>query len=264
MIEVYFGFKKPPFSKEIRTEFLMDTYDAREAQARLSHLRQHRGIFCLTGEPGSGKTSVLRKFVDSLNPQTHVHAYTPHTSVSRGDFYRQLNQLLGLPLKLRKCDLFDQIQRAILDLYARQGKTPCIVLDECQMMDHETLQEIKLITNFEMDSKVPFILCLIGQPEFREKLKRSVHEALNQRIALRYHMAGMSREETRAYVVHHMKVVGRTDPMFEEACFELIQNVSAGLPRRVNALCQAALTVTMLKKAQIVTPDHVLQASAGQ
>lgn len=264
MIEIYFGFKKPPFSKEIRPDQLMDTYDVREAMARLSHIRTHRGLFCLTGEPGAGKTSALRKFVDGLNPQTHVHCYTPHSSVSRGDFYRQINELLGLPLKIRKCDLFNQIQRGILDLYSRQGKTPCFILDECQMMDHETLQEIKLITNFEMDSKVPFILVLIGQPEFREKLKRRIHEPLSQRMPLRYHMVGMSQEEARTYVLHHLKLAGRSDPLFEESCFELIHQLTSGLPRKINVLCETALSVALLKKAQIVTPDHVLQASAGQ
>ncbi len=263
MIEAYFGMKKPPFTKELRTENLIETYDTREASARLNHIRQHRGLFCLTGEPGSGKTTVLRRFVDSLNPQTHLHCYTPHSTVSRTDFYRQLNQLLKLPPRIRKCDLFEQIQRAVQDLYGRQGKTPCFILDECQMMDHETLQEITLLTNFEMDSKVPFILVLIGQPELREKLKRRIHEPLSQRIPLRYHMAGLSLEETRQYVLHHMKLSGRADPVFEEPAFELIHQLSQGLPRKVNHLCLAALTVTMLKKSQVASADHVLTASGG-
>ena len=263
MIETYFGLKKPPFTKELKTESLIETYDTREATARLNHIRQHRGFFCLTGEPGSGKTTVLRRFVDSLNPQTHLHCYTPHATVSRSDFYRQLNSLLRLPQKLRKCDLFDQIQRAVMELYGRQGKTPCFILDECQMMDHETLSEITLITNFEMDSKVPFIMILIGQPELREKLKRRIHEPLSQRIALRYHMAGLSLEETRAYVLHHMKLSGRADPVFDEPAFEVIHQLSQGLPRKVNHLCVAALTVAMLKKSQAVSADHCLQASGG-
>lgn len=263
MIEAYFGFKKPPFTKEIKTDVLMETYDTREATARLNHIRQHRGLFCLTGEPGSGKTSVLRRFVASLNPQTHVHCYTPHATVSRGDFYRQLNALLNLPPKMRKSDLFEQIQRAVWDLYGRQGKVPCFILDECQMMEHETLAEITLLTNFEMDSKVPFILVLIGQPELREKLKRRIHEPLSQRISLRYHMAGLSLEETRQYVLHHIKLSGRTDPVFDEPAFELIHQLAQGLPRKVNSLCVAALTVAMLKKAQVVSADHCLQASAG-
>lgn len=263
MIQNYFGLKKPPFTKELRTQSLIETYDTREATARLNHIRQHRGLFCLTGEPGSGKTTVLRRFVDSLNPQTHLHCYTPHATVSRGDFYRQLNTLLNLPPKLRKCDLFDQIQRAVMDLYGRQGKTPCFILDEAQMMDHETLSEITLLTNFEMDSKVPFILILIGQPELREKLKRRIHEPLSQRIPLRYHMAGLSLEETRQYVLHHLKLSGRADPLFEEPAFEVVHQLSQGLPRKVNHLCVAALTVAMLKKSQSISADHCLQAAGG-
>jgi type II secretory pathway predicted ATPase ExeA len=263
MMEVYFGLKKPPFGKELRTQEMIDTYDMREASARLSHIRQHRGLFCLTGEPGSGKTSLLRRFVDGLNPQTHLHCYTPHATVSKTDFYRQLNQLLNLPPRIRKCDLFEQIQRSVSDLYGRQGKTPCFILDECQMMDHETLQEITLLTNFEMDSKVPFVLVLIGQPDLREKLKRRIHEPLSQRIPLRYHMAGLSAEEVRAYVLHHLKLAGRSDPLFEEGTFEILHQLGMGLPRKLNTLCLASMTACLLKKAQTVTTDHVLQASGG-
>ena len=263
MIEAYFGFKKPPFTKEIKSEAMMETYDTREAGARLTHIRQHRGLFCLTGEPGSGKTSVLRKFVDSLNPQTFLHCYTPHATVSRTDFYRQLNTLLNLPSRMRKSDLFDQIQRAIQDLYGRQGKIPTFVLDEVQLMDHATLQEIALLTNFEMDSKVPFLFILIGQPEFREILKRRIHEPLSQRIPLRYHMAGLNLEEVRKYVLHHLKLAGRTDPVFEEGAFEVIHQVAQGLPRKINHLCVAALTVAMLKKTQVVSADNVIQAAGG-
>lgn len=263
MIEAYFGFKKPPFSKELKTEQLMESYDSREAMARLNHIRQHRGLFCLTGEPGSGKTSVLRKFVSSLNPQTHVHCYTPHATISKSDFYRQLNTLLKLQNRIRKCDLFEQIQHAVMDLYGRQGKVPCFILDECQMMDHDVLQEITLITNFEMDSKMPFIFCLIGQPALREKLKRRIHEPLSQRILLRYHMAGLTLEETRSYVLHHVKLAGRTDPLFEEPCFEIIHQVTNGLPRRISNVCSSALTVAMLKRSQLVSPDHILQAEGG-
>jgi type II secretory pathway predicted ATPase ExeA len=263
MIEAYYGLKKPPFTKEIRSENMMETYDTREALARLSHIRQHRGLFCLTGEPGSGKTSVLRKFVDTLNPQTFHHCYTPHTTVSRTDFYRQLNTLLNLPPRMRKSDLFDQIQRAVQDLYGRQGKIPTFIIDEAQLMDHETLQEITLITNFEMDSKMPFLFVLIGQPEFREKLKRRIHEPLSQRMPIRYHMVGLTLEETRRYCLHHLKLVGRGDPLFEESSFEVIQQAAQGLPRKINHLCLAAMTAAMVKKSQVVTAEHVIQAAGG-
>lgn len=263
MIEAYFGFKKAPFTKELKVDQMIDSYDWREAASRLGYIKQHRGILMLTGEPGSGKTSVLRRFVDGLNPQTHLHCYTPHATVSRSELYRQLNQLLKLPAKLRKSELFVQIQASITELFENQGKTPCIILDEAHLMDHESLQELILITNFQMDSRVPFILVLIGQPDLREKLKRRMHEPLSQRITLRYHMAGMSLEETRAYVQHHLKIAGRSDPLFEEQAFEVVHQLSLGLPRKVNNLAIAAMTVAMTKKRATVDSDTVIQASGG-
>ena len=263
MIEAYFGFKKSPFSKELKVDQMMDTYDGREAFSRLAYTKQHRGLLLLTGEPGSGKTSVLRRFVDGLNPQTHLHCYTPHATVSRTELYRQLNQLLKLPQKMKKCDLFEQIQRAVTELFENQGKTPCFILDEAHLMNHETLTELILITNFQMDSKVPFILVLIGQPDLREKLKRRMHEPLNQRITLRYHMAGLSGEETRSYLQHHLKIAGRSDPLFDEASIEVLNQLSLGLPRKINNLARASMMVAMAQKKTQIDSDCVIQASAG-
>jgi len=263
MIEAYFGFKKSPFSKELKVDQMIDTYDAREAASRLAYTKQHRGLLLLTGEPGSGKTSVLRKFVDGLNPQTHLHCYTPHATVSRTELYRQLNQLLKLPQRIKKCDLFEQIQRTVTELFESQGKTPCFILDEAHLMNHETLTELILITNFQMDSKVPFILVLIGQPDLRDKLKRRMHEPLNQRISLRYHMAGLSGDETRSYLQHHLKIAGRSDPLFDEPSIDVLSQLSLGLPRKINNLARASMMVAMAQKKTQVDSDCVIQASAG-
>jgi type II secretory pathway predicted ATPase ExeA len=243
---------------------MVETFDFREAFARLQLLKQNRGIFCLTGEPGSGKTSVLRKFVEGLNPQTHVHCYTPHATVNRSDLYRQLNGLLKLPPRIRKSDLFNQIQRAIAEAYDSQGKTPVIILDEAHLMEHEVLQELILITNFQMDSRVPFLLVLIGQPDLRDKLKRRMHEPLNQRIGLRYHMAGITcDEEAREYVLHQLKLAGRTDPLFEDQAYPMLKQLGQGLPRKIGNLAVAAMTLAMARKCQSISADLVVKASDG-
>jgi general secretion pathway protein A len=263
MIQPYFGLKRLPFPKELRTEAMFESFDVKEAFARLQVLKQNRGIFCLTGEPGSGKTSVMRKFVEGLNPQTHIHCYTPHSTVNRSDLYRQLNTLLKLPSRVRKSDLFDQIQRAITELYYH-GKTPVIILDEAHLMDHDTLQELILITNFQMDSKVPFLLILIGQPDLRDKLKRRMHEPLNQRITLRYHMAGITDdEEARCYVLHHLKLAGRADPLFEDQAFPLLRQLGLGLPRKIGNLAESAMTLAMVKKMHSIPAELIAKAADG-
>ena len=164
---------------------------------------------------------------------------------------------------MKKCDLFEQIQRAVTDLFENQGKTPCFILDEAHLMDHATLTELIMITNFQMDSKVPFILVLIGQPDLRDKLKRRMHEPLNQRITLRYHMTGLSLEEVRAYLKHHLKIAGRTDPLFDEPSIEVIHQLSMGLPRKINNLARGAMMVALTQKKTQIDSDCVIQASAG-
>jgi type II secretory pathway predicted ATPase ExeA len=264
MIQAYFGLKKQPFTKDLKTDQMFESFDLKEAFTRLQVLKQNRGIFCLTGEPGSGKTSAMRKFVDGLNPQTHVHCYTPHATVSKSELYRQLNSLLKLPTRISKSALFEQIQKAVMDLYEHQGKTPVIILDEAHLMDHETLQELILITNFQMDSKLPFLLILLGQPDLKDKLKRRMHEPLNQRIRLRYHMAGVTDdEEARSYILHCLKIAGRSDPLFEEQAYPMIRQLAMGLPRKMGNLAEAAMTLAMVKKVQSVSADLVVKASDG-
>jgi len=253
MIEAYFGLKKPPFTKEIRSEQMIETYDSREALARLSHIRQHRGLFCLTGEPGSGKTSVLRKFVDSLNPQTYLHCYTPHATVSRGDFYRQLNTLLNLPPKMRKSDLFDQIQRAVQDLYGRQGKIPTFIIDEVQLMDHETLQEISLITNFEMDSKMPFCLWLTGpRQDLLVPLRQAGLAEVRSRLQFCYHLKSLQEQETEPYLAAHLRWAGCDRALFpRDVALELFR-LSNGLPRTLNRLAYHCLMAGALEGKDLV------------
>jgi type II secretory pathway predicted ATPase ExeA len=260
-MQSYFGLNKIPFGKDIKPFDLIQTYDLREAMARLNHIKQHRGIMALTGEPGSGKTTLLRKWVDELNPQSFLHCYTPHTTVSRADMYRQINSLLNLPLKSKKSDLFRQIQNSILHNY-QQGKITCLIFDECQLMDHATLQELVLITNFEMDSKLPFIVVLVGQPEFKDILTRAIHEPLRQRIQIRYHLTGLSIEECKTFVEDHLKLVGRKDPLFEVSCYSTIHQLTSGLPRNIGKLAINAMQMAMIQQTQLITTDMLIKVAA--
>lgn len=258
-----FGFKKMPFDKSIKVQDLFASYDVKEIEARLEYVKQHRGILLLTGEPGSGKTTILRKFVHQLNPASYEHCYSPHATINRNEFYRQLNTLFKLSSKGSKSKLFKQVQDGIWDLYKNQGKVPCLILDECHLMDDYTLQELVLLTNFEMDSQTPLILILTGMIEIGERLKRRLHEPLNQRVSMRYHMSGMDLEDTKKFIIHHLKIAGRSDPLFSDSGYEVVFKLSMGLPRKVGSLCLSSMTLASLKGLNIIDGDVVNKAMGG-
>jgi type II secretory pathway predicted ATPase ExeA len=162
---------------------------------------------------------------------------------------------------MRKSDLFQQLQSAIWAQYT-QGKVTCLIFDECQMMEHATLQELVPFTNFVMDSRLPFILLLVGQPEFLDKLNRSIHEPLRQRIHIHYHMAGLDMTETKRYIEEQLAQVGRRDPLFDESSFAVIHQLSSGLPRKINSLALAAMRMAMLEKRQLINGDLILKISS--
>jgi len=257
------GFKKMPFDKSIKVQDLYKSNDANEIEVRFEYLKQFRGILLLTGEPGSGKTVMLRKFVHGLNPASYEHCYSPHTTVSKTEFYRQLNSLLKLIPKSSKSILFNQIQNGLWDLYKNQGKIPCLILDECHLMDDNTLEELVLLTNFEMDSQMPLILILSGFHDLAEKLKRRRHESLNQRVTMRYHMSGMDCDDTKNFIIHHLKTAGRSDPLFNDSAYEVITKLSMGLPRKVGNLCLNAMTLASVKGLSTIDGDVVHKAMGG-
>jgi type II secretory pathway predicted ATPase ExeA len=252
-----------PFDKSIKVGELYSSYDAGEVSARLEYIKQYRGILLLTGEPGSGKTAMLRKFVHHLNPASYEHCYSPHSTISRTELYRQLNSLLKLPTKASKSALFDQVQGGLWDLYKNQGKVPCLILDECHLMDDNTLQELVLLTNFEMDSQMPLILILSGLHELSERLKRRRHESLNQRVSLRYHMGGMDLTDTKNFIVHHLRIAGRSDALFDDSAYEVISKLAMGLPRKVGNLCLSSMTLAALKGVSSIDGDIVHKAMGG-
>ena len=196
--------------------------------------------------------------MDTLNSQALFHYYTPHATISKSDVYRQINSLLNLPTKSRKSELYKQVQAAIWAQFT-QGKVTCLIFDECQMMDHATLQEFIPLTNFMMDSKLPFILLMVGQPELLDKLNRAIHEPLRQRIHIHYHMAGLDSAEVKTYTEGQLANVGRRDPLFDETSFAVMHELSKGLPRKINSLALTSMKLAMLEKKQIINGDLILK-----
>jgi len=170
----WFGLKRFPFDKNIKPSDAMDTEPLKESLARLEYIKRRGGILLLTGDPGVGKTLVLRRYVQSLNENLFKTYYTPLSTLSRSDILYHLNRMLGLPHRLSKSAVYSQIQKTLLESKEQLGKTVLLIIDEAHLLQTGPLEELRLLTNFKMDSYDPFILVLSGQSDLRRVMEFAV------------------------------------------------------------------------------------------
>lgn len=260
----WFGLKRFPFDKNIKPSDAMDTEPLKESLARLEYIKRRGGILLLTGDPGVGKTLVLRRYVQSLNENLFKTYYTPLSTLSRSDILYHLNRMLGLPHRLSKSAVYSQIQKTLLESKEQLGKTVLLIIDEAHLLQTGPLEELRLLTNFKMDSYDPFILVLSGQSDLRRVMEFAVMEPFNQRIAIRYHMPGLSPDQSKLYVTHHLKLAGAKEPILDEKALEAVHEISFGIPRKIGAVTEQALTYAMFDQKRTVTPEIVLKVKSLQ
>jgi general secretion pathway protein A len=258
----WFGLKRFPFDKTIKTSDVLDTEPFQECFARLEYIKRRGGILLLTGDPGVGKTLALRRFVNSLNENLFKSFYTPLSTLSRADLLYHINRLFGLPPRISKSAIYSQIQAAFLESKEQAGKTILLIIDEAHLLQTGPLEELRLLTNFKMDSCDPFILILAGQSDLRRVMEFAVMEPFNQRIAIRYHMPGLTMEETKTYVAHHLKLAGAPETILDEHALNAVHDLSFGIPRKIGAITEAALTYAMFDQKRTVSAEIVLKVKS--
>jgi type II secretory pathway predicted ATPase ExeA len=260
MIEARFGLKSRPFDKHIATRDLYLWPGLEELAARLEMAKAAKGILLLTGEPGTGKTAALRRFVDSLNTEHYRCVYLPLATVTVLDAYGQLNRALGGQEVRSKSLLFHEIQRGVAQLTA-QGKQPVVILDEADLLRSPLFDELRILLNFEMDSTDPLLLILAGQPQLLAKLALRVHLPFRQRVGMRYRMPTMDETHTRGYLDHQLRLAGRRQRLFtDEATLQLFVQ-SGGVPRMIGNVALAAMFAAAAQNKDIVELDDVVAAS---
>ena len=260
----WFGLKRFPFDKNIKPSDALDTEPLKECLARLEYIKRRGGILLLTGDPGVGKTLVLRRYVQNLNENLFKTYYTPLSTLSRSDILYHLNRMFGLPHRLSKSAVYSQIQKTLLESKEQLGKTVLLIIDEAHLLQTGPLEELRLLTNFKMDSYDPFILVLSGQSDLRRVMEFAVMEPFNQRIAIRYHMPGLSPDQSKLYVTHHLKLAGAKEPILDEKALDAVHEISFGIPRKIGAVTEQALTYAMFDQKRTVTPEIVLKVKSLQ
>lgn len=254
-----YGLEFNPFLKNSK-DILVDTKEYKEISFRLDYLANTKGFGLLTGAPGRGKTTALRHWAAGLNPSLFKVVYSSLSTLTVQDFYRNLAQELGAQPAFRKPDNFRIIQNEISRLALEKRKTPVIIIDEANYISNAVLNDLKLLFNFEMDSRDRAVVLLAGLPQLNSTLRLSIHEPFRQRIIMNYNLEGVSKEEGRQYIREKLAGAGCRQTVFEDGAIEAILNAADGTPRMINKLCNASMLIGDSKKSDLITTDIAMQA----
>lgn len=259
MFQEFYGFSQVPFSRGLHTSKLFVARGQEELKARLSYLVTERGIGLITGEIGSGKSTAVRAFVDSLDPTRYTVVYTANPLIRITGFYREVLSILGEPVPMFCQQMVLGIRRCLDVLANERKKTPVIILDEAHLADAQMLEELRLLMNVRMDSQAA-ALVLVGHSELRRTLRLSIHEALWQRTTVRYHLHPLDLVETGAYIRHQVEMAGyRGTALFSDGFVAKAYDYTKGIPRQINLVCTHALMAGCAEGRQILDESVLRQ-----
>jgi len=256
-----FGFTHPPFQRPLAADQLFRSPGLEELHSRLRYLVDSRAIGLLTGEPGSGKSTALRRLRDDLHPDQVRALYLHDTLVNPADFCRQLALELGLEPEWSRAMTFRLIQHEIQRLVKDRHLTVLLIVDEAHHLRPDVLALFPLLANFEWDGNGRLAVLFAGQSGLRQILRLSHLEALAQRITIRFALRGFDRDTTRHYLEHRFKIAGLERPLFTAPAHEALFDASQGIMRRIDTLAHHALAAAATSRAKLVEPEHVLQAA---
>jgi len=251
-LQAHYGFTRMPFGRNLAPGMLHRHPGHGEAIARITWCVDQHALGVITGEVGAGKTVAVRAATAALDPSRHVVIYLPNPSIGVRGMLHHIVAALGRTPSFYTATLAPQAADALAAEHAERGRTPVVVIDEAHLLDNQQLEAIRMLSNHDMDSGSPFAALLVGQPTLRHRLRLGVLAALDQRISVRYNLAGMTAEHTADYLTHHLKLAGRADTLFSSDAVTLIHNAARGYPRAVNNLAINALTAAFARNQAIV------------
>lgn len=261
MMNIFYGLKYNPFSKGAE-DCVLETIDYKEMKGRLEYLCETKGIGVFTGHPGVGKTFNLRMFCSDLSPSLYQVAYMPLSTLTTVQFYRYLAKSLGLEEKSNKMENFLNIQEYLKRMSTEKRILPVIILDEAQYLRSEILNDIKLLFNFDMDSKNYCVLVLAGLPALTSTLRYSSYEAIRQRITIQYQIVGIEHDEIKEYIETKLAAAGMTVPLFTDDAVNALSSGCQGSMRKLNNMLTQCLIIGANKKIRDINNEIVMQAAA--
>lgn len=254
-----YGMDFNPFIKNSH-DIIMETDDYRELKVRLDYLLKNKGFGIITGGPGRGKTTAVRNYIKNLNSSLYKVTYTSLSTLTVSEFYKHLANELGLTAAHKKNDNFRNIQAEITRQALEKRITPVIIIDEANYINNAVLNDLKMLFNFEMDSRDRAVVILVGLPQLNNTLRLAANEPLRQRITMNFNLESLTKEETSAYIKAKLSGAKCTMEVFNPNAYEAIANASNGIPRIINKICNSALMIGASKNAEYVDADIIIAA----
>ncbi len=263
MYERHFGFSERPFELTANPRYLFLTERYREALGTLTYgLSSRKGLLVMTGEAGTGKTTMLAVAMAGVQPNQLV-AYLSNPTLTRAEFIEFMTLQLGLPedVAISKAKFLRAVT-SLLEERAASGKLTALVIDEAHSMPNELLEEIRLLANIERPDQKLMTVVLVGQPELAARLNDPSLRQLKQRVALRCELVPLTLRETAAYIAKRISLAGGDSAqVFTREAVMAVYEYSGGIPRLVNVLCDNALVTTFARDEKLVSQQVVTEVA---
>jgi len=261
MYESFYHLTGKPFQLNPDPAFFFASRGHKRAFAYLQYgVHQSEGFIVITGEIGAGKTTLVRNLFEQLDRSQLVAAQLVSTQLDADDMLRSIAVAFGLNVKsVDKATLLASLEAFLCQLAVSQ-KRALLVVDEAQNLTPRAIEELRMLSNFQLGEQALLQSFLIGQPELRQMMQGSEMQQLRQRVIASYHLGPLDKTETQAYIEHRLTHVGWSgDPQFEPVALELIHTASAGIPRRINTLCNRLMLAGFLGEKHVFGVNDVQQ-----
>ena len=259
MYDGFYNLSQKPFQLSTDPDFFFQSSVHKRALAYMQYgLTQGEGFVLVTGSPGTGKTMLVKSLIKNLNKDKLLIGVMMTSHVGPEDTLRLIASTFGFQyLHNDKANLISSFEKFIIEK-AREGRRLLLIVDEAQNLPKQSLEELRMFTNLDVNGSPVFQVFLVGQPELKHTIYAADMEQLKQRIVSTYHLEALDVEETKEYILFRLKTAGwQNKPEFQSGIFAHIHKFSAGIPRRINTICDRLLLFGYLEELNILDGDAV-------
>jgi type II secretory pathway predicted ATPase ExeA len=257
MYEAYYEMKQTPFTRDIPTDKLYESTAIADALGRLTYVADRQLFAVVTADAGCGKSTLIRKFSLSLPRDEYILVYLSDSMLTPRWLYKGILEQLGLEAKFYRGDAKRQLQKEVEIIRGVQKKKVVCILDEAHLLEKETIEEFRFLLNYRFDSMSPLSLVLVGQTELWDKLKLQRYAAVRQRININCVIPRLDRSESEFYIQSHLAYAEGKQDIFTDKALDDIYKESAGIPRRINRICEKCLMYAFQQSKRLIDEHTV-------